>query len=62
MNHLLIEGLFSPVEVAALRAYCERALQPGGVSDEVIPYFEGKGIDRRLIRIERMVEHLNIAT
>jgi len=62
MNYQLIERLITPAEVASLQAYCEGALLPGGLPDGVVPYFEGKGSERRLTRIERMMEHLEAAT
>lgn len=62
MNHTLVPGLLSTAEISALRAYCDDALRTDAAPDAVVPYFEGKGKQRRLIRIERMAEHLQAAT
>lgn len=62
MNHQLVRGLFSPEEIAVLRAYCDDALRAETFAPGIVPYYDGHGDDRRLIRIERLAEHLEADT
>jgi hypothetical protein len=62
MTYELIKGLIAPKELTVLREYCNRWLQLDSFPDLIVPYFEGSGAGRRLVRIERLMEHLEVDT
>jgi hypothetical protein len=62
MNHRVIKGFLSPDDLAALSQYCDEAVSADLFRSPVVPYYSGGGQDRKLIRIERMVEDFEQST